>query len=502
MVALTLVVSITIVATGSFLVPFIRSNATDTLTELQARSIAESSINYVLALLNDQSTRADVDVSTIQPDCREISIDPRDLNLPALTEKTVKKIRVFVRNDEPTAPSGSIPPDPIFPLPYDPLVKSGVAGKLAASGALNPIYWRTLTALVEYGGDLNRGTYKFGLKVVAKPGLLTEPNLQSLPSGSSTPDSTFFSSPLAARNTISMGTDSQTIGSAQGSADGNLKAGGTVAIGDGVIVDGKIQLLSDSKIYIPNSNNYNSQLNNVIEYNSITPQVITPTPSITNLSSTDISPFTEGNSFPTGAKIVDISSSAPDPIPAPAWSPLPETPNFASWQGNGDYTIDASQLRQPSLPQLSSISGDTRLFLQNNGDINTPLEITANLGNASSANQLQLWYNGERPLVFKGGSQSLVVYAPYAKVTIGDGTKVTTFTGAVVASDVSIANKSTIKYAALTKGNDYRRSDFQFKANTGNDPYHINTIKWQIQSYKELQFQEFESESALTPRKT
>ncbi|MDP3509289.1 MAG: hypothetical protein Q8T09_15050 [Candidatus Melainabacteria bacterium] len=497
MLALTLVVTITIVGTGSFLIPFIRSNATDALTELQARSIAESSINYGLALLNDPATRADIDVSSSQgqDDCREVTIQASDLNLPLQIAANVKGIRLYVRNDKPAAPTPPLQTD-IFPLSYDPLLVAP-PGTVAKFSNVN--YLRTFTVLVEYGGDLNRGSYSYGAKAVVKPGLLTANDGNSPLNNSS-----FFTSAVAAQNSVTMGDNSRTISSDPSTPDGNIKAGGNVSVGDQAYIDGKIQSTGgQSDIQIQSGSN--PTLNNQVEYISAEPTINGNPITDTTTTSQSLAPFTEGPYLST-------SSTTPKSAPAtngstyqnipPALSAAPSTPNFASAGGStlsGDYTINSSQLTQTNVQGLNTISSPTRLFLQNTGDINTPLEITANLGNSTSANQLQLWYNGERPLVFKGDSVNLMVYAPYSNITVGNGAKVTTFTGGIVGNNVSVSKNSTIQFAPGTSGNNFSSTAFMFDPNNASAK---NTIKWQIQSVKELRYPEFVAESLLRPRKS
>lgn len=492
MVILTVVVSITLVSTGAFLVPFIRSNARDAMTELQARAIAESSINYALALLNDPATRPDVDVSTTQDDCRELTIQPSDINLPLQTAANVKSIRLFIRNDTPPAPQNTPVQKDIFPLSYDPMLVSGLTGKF---GLRN--YWRTFTVLVEYGGDLNRGSYNFGAKVVVKPGFKTA-------SEGGSGSSSFFTSALGAKDSVTMGDGSNTISSVS-PPNGSIKAGGDINLSADVAIDGKIQATSDStNIKIPELGA--PFLNNTIEFTGSQPPSITvglnpPQPLSTSTQNIDpfqqLSYLTDNTGVPKIAQTLDPVQDMP-----PALSPSATTPNLASVSehpGADAYTINSTQLEQATVSDLSSISTTTKLFLQNTGDIGTPLEITSNIGSDSVAGKLQLWYNGERPLVFKGDSVYLMVYAPFANITIGDGIKKTTFTGAIVGNNVTLSKNSTIKYAIAPANNSFSNSDFDFKPNNSNAK---NTIKWQIQSFKELRNEEYQAESRLTPRKT
>jgi len=488
MAMLTILVIITITATGAALIPYYRSNSTDTVSEIQARAIAESAINYTLALLNDPDTRANVDVSTTTPEFRIIDIPPVDLNLPTQVALNTRSIKVIVRNDTPIYQSAV--PTKLFPLSYDSQLVSG-----NSNAKFSTNYWRTFTALVEYGQNGFVGPYRAGIKATIKPGLLTA----STGSTGATPDSAFFTGAVSARDSVVL-EDNTSTSSSSNPHNGNIKAGGTIEIGDNALVDGYLQSISTSQVNITASSS--ATLDNQVQYLT-SPPTINSAPIGSNpgdpLNQLQQGPYLQAQS----TKTAPLGSTNIELIP-PALSPTPTTPNFPSDGGasstglSGDYVIDSSQLADPS--QLNSIGqpqSTIRLFIQNTGDISDPLNISLNsLGNPSTPSNLEIWYNGERPINFTGTNVSALIYAPYTTVTIGDGNKQTNFSGAVVGGKVVVKSKSSVDFFNNASSSMFSSSDFTFNATSKTN---ANTIRWQLQTYKELHTPEFLAEKVLAP---
>jgi hypothetical protein len=509
MFMIALLVGLTISGMGAALIPYYRSNATDALAELQTSAISESAANYVLGLLSDPDSRDTYDAKIDSP-LRVINLSATDLGIAAPTSDNIKRIKVLVQYQSPqvrTLPSGTSAL--YFPIAYDPKFDPASPDRFQVIGNTN--FWRTMTVLVEYGSTGAKPYWK-GTVVTLKP--FIKPTAGGLP-----PDSSIFDTAAFGRNSVTLAANASTNSffdpltktpipdfENKGYVGGNVGAGKTVSLGDNSKVGGKIQI--DSKTPAVIDLNPTAKINEVIQYNSsnegVAPVVQAntsnglPAPEIPDLLASTVSK--RGATTPYTNPVIDTNLPINDiPSLAAPDGTLSFNLSTTTAPAAGDYVIDSSQLSQAN---LTNIPNPIRLFVESSSSSDEALTISQNIGNSSAPGNLQIFYSGTRPLNFTGSTVSALVFAPSSRVTFGNSAGLsTTLIGSIRAGDVVVQNQSKVSFynavASPSFGNGnvgYNMKNLDISNATG-----ANSLRWEIQTVKELNRTEFLAASQLAP---
>lgn len=150
-------------------------------------------------------------------------------------------------------------------------------------------------------------------------------------------------------------------------------------------------------------------------------------------------PWSGANQTPINADS-GLSQAAPAPVPSDGAAKtlnLSASPTLSS----GSYSTSSLQANGAS---PVTTSGTVKVFIQDGANTGAAADINASaLTNAASPQNLQIWYEGSRPINLNlNANFNGVIYAPNAPVNV---TGSQNFTGAVVADKLNLQNSGSFK---------------------------------------------------------
>lgn len=482
-------VTLIMVGSGASLLSFYRTNATDSTAELQTSVIADSAANYITALLCDPESRNAYDV-TIEEPLRIITISPAELNLPTLTADRVIAIKAIIKNTAPTnsqLQNGDDSRD-FFPIAYDPRIDP-----INNSPIFTTNYWRTLTILVQYGSNKGSIPYWKGLIVALKP---TAKVASAGSTGLQNPTNSFFTSAAYGKNSVSLdnavSTDSfsNSLGSSNkdfsgvANVGGHIGAGSSISMGQGVSIGGQVQFNSQQSSVTLNPSS-SAQINEIIQI----PSGSTISYSTGTLPTSLVKLLSPSGTYPN-----PVVQSPPTVTDVPSLAAPDKTPGYSSdiTTPQGDYVIDPSQIADAS---LNNLANPVRLFVESSGGANETISFPNSLGTNNLPANLEIWYNGQGTLNFNGQSISASVYAPYAKINIESTTGTpATFSGAIVGNNINLKTGTKVRFDTRLASPSYSNVGFNMNNLNFATVGGANSLRWQVQSVKDLNRAEFLSQ--------
>ena len=185
--------------------------------------------------------------------------------------------------------------------------------------------------------------------------------------------------------------------------------------------------------------------------------------------------------------VLDSSSYQQQVAPAPVPNDVSAkalTLGSSSSLSSGSYStpsLDTSSISPVSITGTSPV----KIFIQDGTSTGEAATISSSkFTNSGSAERLQIWYEGTRPINLKlDSSFNGVIYAPNAPINLtGNGI----FTGALVGDKLNLANSGTINFQTnLSQGAAAASSG------AGAVSYSSNGVEPVLQGYKPVSWQEF-----------
>ncbi len=434
-------------------------------------SSAESAIDFVVANLNDPSTRGTYDASSTYKSQKVTTLDGTAWGAP--NDATIK---VYVQNIAPTYNSylydGSI--SPIAEQPPKSAQSSPANWSIFKqnASAQNFNNWRLVTAIASYG-SVSKSV------VVALRPVYTA---QKLSNSTTTGPSNYFPTGATATGVLEFGsnttTDAYDSSSGSGStikglssADGKYhNLGGDISAYNVATLTGSVSI--GGELNVPSLDRFAQSANNPDSQALVSRAVTTSGTAPGFMNSNVYGAFNASQNMPIlpGPSISTQSSIPQTPLPSAPTAPVTANgqldssvvtaltnaatvtqPNTTTIMPPGDYYASSLTVAKSGTLKLESPTSNVpvRLFIDgSNGASGTSnvVQLIGNVNENGSAANFQIWYNGTGTIEVRSPVVKASIYAPNATVLLGSnqntdlnavkGNSPSSFSGAIVARTI------------------------------------------------------------------